>query len=99
MAKAECVIKGGMLVSGRGVTRADVLVGDGVIQKVGDSLDAPKAIDASGKYVLPGILDVHNHPVYADRMDTFSISAAFGGVHHNPVLRQPGGVGYTGEDL
>ena len=80
MAKADCVIRGGLVVSGKGITRADILVGNGVIQQVGENLEAPKAIDASGKYVLPGILDVHNHPVYADKMDTFSISAAHGGV-------------------
>jgi len=80
MAKADCVIRGGLVVSGKGITRADILVGNGVIQQVGENLEAPKAIDASGKYVLPGILDVHNHPVYADKMDTFSISAAYGGV-------------------
>ena len=80
MAKADCVIRGGLVVSGKGITRADILVGNGVIQQVGENLEAPKAIDASGKYVFPGILDVHNHPVYADKMDTFSISAAYGGV-------------------
>jgi len=80
MAKADCVIREGLLVSGKGIIRADVLVGDGVIQGVGQNFQAPKAIDASGKYVLPGIIDAHNHPVYADKMDTFSLAAAYGGV-------------------
>ena len=80
MAKADCVIKGGLVVSGEGIARADVLVGDGKIQQVGSSLKAPKAIDVSGKYVLPGIIDAHNHPVYADKLDTFSLAAAHGGV-------------------
>jgi dihydropyrimidinase len=80
MAKADCVIRGGLVVSGKGINRADILVGDGLIQQVGGNLQAPKTIDASGKYVLPGILDVHNHPVYADKMDSFSITAAFGGI-------------------
>lgn len=80
MAKADCVIKGGLIVSGSGITRGDILVGDGVVQQIGEDIRAPKVIDASGKYVLPGIVDAHCHPVYADRMDTFSISAAHGGV-------------------
>jgi len=80
MAKADCVVKGGLVVSGKGITRADVLVGDGVVQQVGGNLKAPKIIDASGKYVLPGIVDAHCHPVYADKMDTFSLSAAYGGI-------------------
>jgi len=76
MAKADCVVRGGLVVSGKGITRADVLVGDGVIQQVGGNLNAPKIIDASGKYVLPGIVDAHCHPVYADKMDTFSLVSA-----------------------
>ncbi len=36
MAKADCVIRGGLVVSGKEITRADILVGDGVIQKVGE---------------------------------------------------------------
>jgi len=80
MAKADCVVKGGLVVSGRGITKADVLVGDGIIQQVGENLEAPKTVDASGKYVFPGIIDAHNHPVYADKMDTFSRAAAYGGV-------------------
>jgi len=80
MANIDSVIKGGLIVSGKGVTKADILVGDGVVQQIGENLQAPKVIDASGKYVLPGIVDAHCHPVYADRMDTFSLSAAYGGV-------------------
>ena len=41
---------------------------------------ARRVIDASGLYVMPGIVDAHNHPVYADRIETFSLSAAFGGI-------------------
>lgn len=44
MAKADCVISGGLVVSGKGITRADVLVGDGKIQQVGENLKAPKKI-------------------------------------------------------
>jgi len=80
MSKADCVIKGGLTVNGKGVTKGDILVGDGVVQQIGEDLQAPKVIDASGKYVLPGIIDAHCHPVYADKMDTFSIAAAYGGV-------------------
>ena len=79
MSKADCVIKEGLIVSGKGITKADILVSNGVVQQIGDSLQASKVIDASGKYVLPGIIDAHCHPVYADKMDTFSVSAAYGG--------------------
>jgi dihydropyrimidinase len=74
------VIKGGLLVSGRGITKADILVGNGVIQQIGEDIQAPQVLDASGRYVLPGIIDAHCHPIYADKMDTFSHSAACGGI-------------------
>ena len=80
MANADCVIKGGLIVSGKGISKGDILIGDGIVQEVGDNLQAPKVIDASGKYVLPGIIDPHNHPVYADKIDTLSLAAAHGGV-------------------
>lgn len=41
----------------------DILVKDGVIKKIGKGLTAAgvRAIDASGKYVMPGIIDAHSH--------------------------------------
>jgi dihydroorotase len=42
----------------------DVAIKDGLIAKVGDNLspkDALKAIDASGYYVTPGLIDIHMH--------------------------------------
>jgi dihydropyrimidinase len=80
MANADYAIKGGLIVSGKGITKGDILVGDGVVQQIGEDIQAPRVIDASGKYILPGIIDAHCHPVYADKIDTFSLSAAYGGV-------------------
>lgn len=42
----------------------DVLIEDGVITQVGKDIRAPRGvqtIDASGKYVMPGIVDAHSH--------------------------------------
>src|SRR5690606_14469384 len=42
----------------------DVLVENGIIQKVGKGLAASSnipTIDASGKYLMPGIIDAHSH--------------------------------------
>ena len=81
--KADYIISGGLVVRGSGVTREDVVVKDGKIEAVGTDLPADSAartIDASGTYVLPGIIDAHNHPINADRIETFSLSAAFGGI-------------------
>jgi dihydropyrimidinase len=36
-------------------------------------------IEANGKYVMPGGIDVHSHPVYEDDLGGLSFSAAHGG--------------------
>ncbi len=80
---ADYIIHGGLAVRGTGVTREDIVVKDGKICADADQYrleDAARVIDASGLYVMPGIVDAHNHPVYADRIETFSLSAAFGGI-------------------
>ena len=46
------------------LTNTDVLIRDGKIAGVGKNLTAPagaKIIDATGKFVLPGIIDCHSH--------------------------------------
>ena len=81
--RADVLVKGGLLVSGRDISRQDVLVADGRVREVGEDLsrrEAGRVIDAAGRYVLPGALDAHCHPVYADKMDQYSICAAYGGV-------------------
>ncbi len=43
---------------------ADLLIEEGVIEKVGCELDAPgnaKVIEGAGKHVTPGIVDAHSH--------------------------------------
>jgi dihydropyrimidinase len=76
-------IKGGIVVSGREMKRADVFLSGGRIAGVepgGSQRTADTVIDASGKFVLPGIIDAHIHPVYADRIDTLSKAAAAEGI-------------------
>src|SRR5262249_12787084 len=63
------LIRNGMIIPGTGAPAfgpADVLVGDGVIARVGSADDAecPGAdatSDATGKYVMPGIVNTHMH--------------------------------------
>lgn len=81
--EADLLVKGGMVVSGRAVFRADIVVRNGKVAELSPDLSlrpASRTIDAKGKYVLPGAIDCHAHPVYQDKMDDFSICAAFGGV-------------------
>jgi imidazolonepropionase-like amidohydrolase len=49
--------------TGQRLNNADVLVRDGKIQQVGEQIKATDAIeiDAQGKWLTPGIIDVHSH--------------------------------------
>jgi dihydropyrimidinase len=49
------------------------------VEPVLRSGDAVRSIDASGKYILPGVIDVHTHPVYENDMGGLSFRAAYGG--------------------
>ena len=59
------LIKGGRVVDpGRFVGIADVLIQDGKIAAIGSNLPAPansRIVQAEGKLVLPGFVDVHVH--------------------------------------
>ena len=62
---AATLITGATVLTGTGerLDNADVLIRDGKIAEVGTGLDAGDAevVDASGKWVTPGIIDVHSH--------------------------------------
>jgi len=80
---ADMAIKGGILVDSKGMARADIFIKDGLVDSIElcESVrSASRVIDASGKLVLPGIIDAHLHPVYADRIDTLSKAAVCGGI-------------------
>ena len=57
------LIRGGEVVSGAEVARADVLIRDERIERVGalGDVTADVTIDAAGKLVIPGAVDVHTH--------------------------------------
>ncbi|MBR4995067.1 MAG: N-acetylglucosamine-6-phosphate deacetylase [Alistipes sp.] len=68
----KMLIKGGVVVSGGEQKIIDVLVEDGKIVAIGNKLTAEDAlvIDASGKYVSAGFIDLHTHGAGgADFMD------------------------------
>jgi dihydroorotase-like cyclic amidohydrolase len=58
---ASIVLKGGMVVNPDAMSLADVLIADGRIVEVGDNLTADTVIDAQGKYVSSGFVDLHTH--------------------------------------
>src|SRR5207245_9469366 len=60
----DLVIRGGRLVSSTGIMSAGIAIEGGVIVAISrdDALpDSRETIDATGKYVLPGVIDPHVH--------------------------------------
>jgi N-acyl-D-aspartate/D-glutamate deacylase len=77
------LIRGGMVMDGTGcpAVRADVLIHDGRVEDVGRFPDARAArvIEASGRAVAPGFIDVHTHldfllpsPRHADVLESWA---------------------------
>lgn len=80
--KYDLSIQKGIVVTGSGIQKADVGIKGEKIVAVKPGLlekEANRAINASGKYVMPGVIDVHVHPVYEDDLGGLSYTAAFGG--------------------
>ena len=85
------LIKNGTIVTAVDQYAGDVLVEGEKIAVIGMALDIPAAnvdnvIDATGKYVLPGGIDVHTHmdmpfggTTSSDDFETGTIAAAYGG--------------------
>ncbi|MGI9612803.1 MAG: N-acyl-D-amino-acid deacylase family protein [Acidimicrobiales bacterium] len=60
----DTIIRNGTVIDGTGAERraADVGIVDGKIASIGTiETDAAKTIDATGKYVTPGFIDIHTH--------------------------------------
>ena len=58
------LVKGGTVVDAERSYRADVYCKDGLINAIGESIDAPSGaeiVDAHGCYVMPGGIDPHTH--------------------------------------
>jgi dihydropyrimidinase len=93
------LIKGGMIVTASDLYQADVLIEDEQIATIGHDLAGDTTIDASGKYVIPGGIDVHTHldmpfggTVSSDDFFTGHRAAAFGGTTtHIDFAIQPKG--------
>jgi len=84
----KTLITGGTVVTASDTFKADVLVDGEKIASVGKDLKAAgaKRIDATGKYVIPGGIDVHTHmelpfggTFASDDFETGTRAAAFGG--------------------
>ena len=89
---AKILIKNGKVISTTGVVAQDVLIDGETVSALGtpgfftdEGMD--RVIDAAGKYVIPGGVDVHTHmelpfggTFASDTFETGSRAAAWGGV-------------------
>src|SRR5438270_12738348 len=85
----DTIIVNGRVATATDTYTSDVAISNGKISAVGQSLpreNAGKIIDAAGKYVFPGGVDVHTHldmpfggTTSADDFETGTRAAAFGG--------------------
>jgi dihydropyrimidinase len=85
------LIRNGRVITATDDYTADVYCEGGVVSAIGkdlppDRFPADRTIDASGKYVIPGGIDVHTHlnmpfggTTSADDFESGTIAAAFGG--------------------
>lgn len=84
------IIKNGSLVTEKGIIKADILIENEKIANIASHIldkSNDEVIDASGKIIMPGIIDAHVHYYMKtaegrtiDNYETGSTSAAFGGV-------------------
>jgi N-acyl-D-amino-acid deacylase len=60
---AELSIRGGTVVDGTGSPpfRADVGIARGIVEEIGASVRGDREIDATGRLVVPGFIDIHTH--------------------------------------
>lgn len=61
MAEFDLVVRGGTVVTGSDVMRADLGLRGGKIAAIADSLDGAEVLDADGLLVMPGGVDTHCH--------------------------------------
>jgi dihydropyrimidinase len=86
----DLIVRAGQVVTPGGCSVADVGVADGRIVQIGGRMSAPEVVDADGRLVLPGGVDMHVHfsPAlveegdfwWADDFGSGSRAAAAGGV-------------------
>lgn len=90
--RASIVIRGATVVNPESVFVADVLINDGVISAIGESLDAEIVLDGNGCYLSSGFVDLHTHlrepgKEEAETIESGSRAAALGG--YTAVVAMP----------
>jgi imidazolonepropionase-like amidohydrolase len=79
-AEVTLIKSGAILTVTKGtIENGDILIRDGKIAEVGKGLTAPegaKVIDATGLFVMPGIIDCHSHIAVAGSVNEGSVSVS-----------------------
>jgi N-acetylglucosamine-6-phosphate deacetylase len=90
---SSLVIKNGtLLLPNEELQPCDLLIENGRIREVSQPLAARQQIDATGKYVLPGLIDLHTHGIRTVNLQASTlleyaqIEAAFGTTTFYPTL-------------
>jgi dihydropyrimidinase len=94
----DFAIRGGQIVTGSGPVVGDLIIRDGKVEGVVASdlhVEAVEELDATGKYVLPGLVDPHCHfntfSHHVDDLESLSAAALAGGVTTIIPFLIPGG--------
>jgi len=99
------LFKGGTIINASEMIEADVIVDSEIIKLIGQDLESmsdlyDEVVDCSGKYLMPGGIDVHTHlelpfggTISNDDFNTGHKAAAFGGTtsHIDFVIQPIGG--------
>ena len=93
----DLVVFGGTVVTPDGPRLADLSVAHGLVERIGVGLprEGSEVIDASGLFVLPGVVDVHTHvrlsdAQHPDRFERDLRAAAHGGTTTVLTFNNPG---------
>ncbi|MGQ9455425.1 MAG: N-acetylglucosamine-6-phosphate deacetylase [Armatimonadota bacterium] len=90
------VVRNGLVLLADGrIDQCDVLMESGIITEIGAGLRASREIDASGCYVVPGLIDLHMHGIEKESVSLGSleevahIEASRGATTFYPTLFAP----------
>lgn len=88
----DLALRNGLVVDGTGAParRADVGIDGGRVVAVGDVPEAARDIDAAGKVVSPGFIDIHSHSDFTLLVDPRAASA----LHQGVTLEVVGNCGF-----